>query len=222
MSVTGNDFRLPTCCQVPTRVRVLAHRGCWAERDERNTLAALTAALTQGDGVETDVRDLGGTLVISHDPPGHGALPLETFFAHYASLGATSCLALNIKSDGLAESLQRLLLRYAIRRYFVFDMSIPDTLGYLKSGLRVFARQSDLETQVPCYEACQGIWLDAFQHDWYSADTIVQHVNRGKEVAVVSPELHGRSPEGVWRMLRQLPEEVAQNVLVCTDFSSAF
>ena len=53
----------------------LAHRGLWAEADERNTLAAFRDAFAHGWGVELDVRDLDGALVISHDPPAAGALP---------------------------------------------------------------------------------------------------------------------------------------------------
>lgn len=62
---------------------ILAHRGLWREPAERNSLAALEAALAESFGVETDVRDLGGQLVISHDPPGPGTLPLAAFLDAY-------------------------------------------------------------------------------------------------------------------------------------------
>ena len=210
------------CYQIQTSVQVLAHRGCWHQRDERNTLTALTKGLAQNYGIETDVRDMGGTLVISHDPPGAKSLPLESLFAEYSRMQVSSYLALNIKCDGLAESLSRLLEQYDIRRYFVFDMSIPDTLSYLRRGLRVFARQSEIESHISLYEECQGVWLDAFHHDWYSEDTLIQHIDNGKQIAVVSPELHGRSPEKVWRLVQNLPEEYARNTLICTDTPGLF
>ena len=218
-----SDHDPPTACnQILTSVQVLAHRGCWDQLDERNTLAALTNGLTQNFGVETDVRDMGGSLVISHDPPCSKSPRLEALFEQYSEMQVSSHLALNIKSDGLADRLSRLLEQYEIHRYFVFDMSIPDTLHYLRNGLRVFARQSEIETHISLYEECEGVWLDAFQHDWYSCDTLVQHIDNGKQVAVVSPELHGRPPEKVWRLIQGLPDEYASNTFICTDLPKSF
>ncbi|MGH2941268.1 MAG: phosphodiesterase, partial [Solirubrobacteraceae bacterium] len=55
----------------------LAHRGLWLAPEQRNTLAAFYDAFEHGCGVEIDVRDLDGALVVSHDPPRTGALTFQ-------------------------------------------------------------------------------------------------------------------------------------------------
>jgi len=55
---------------------ILAHRGAWTVPKERNSAEALKRALKSGFGIETDLRDLDGTVVISHDPPKHADTPL--------------------------------------------------------------------------------------------------------------------------------------------------
>lgn len=57
----------------------LSHRGRWLEPSEKNTEAAFVRWFAQGFGTETDVRDLDGQVVISHDPPRSGAMPLARF-----------------------------------------------------------------------------------------------------------------------------------------------
>ncbi|MFN0019028.1 MAG: hypothetical protein ACKVP0_12260 [Pirellulaceae bacterium] len=198
-------------------LQILAHRGLWKSPEEKNSLAALALALRQGFGLETDVRDCAGELVISHDPPRAGALSLRSLLEEYKSLGATGTLALNIKADGLAQPLRLLLAEYGIPNYFVFDMSVPDTLGYARDEMPFFTRHSEFETVPALLERSNGIWLDAFQSDWYNAAVIEGHLQGGKQVCVVSPELHRRSKDNVWRLLRQVASP-GPNVLCCTDF----
>lgn len=52
-----------------SKIEILAHRGWWTSREDQNSLDALTRALTAGFGVETDIRDCAGRLVVSHDMP---------------------------------------------------------------------------------------------------------------------------------------------------------
>src|SRR5258706_2768972 len=184
-------------------LQILAHRGLWKSREEKNSLAALTLALRQGFGLETDVRDCAGELVISHDPPQRGALPLRSLLEEYRSLQATSILALNIKADGLAQPLRMLLEQYGIQNYFVFDMSVPDMLAYARDEMPFFSRLSELETVPPLLERCSGIWLDAFHGDWYDAPMINRYLHAGMQVCVVSPELHRRPTDNVWGLMRQ-------------------
>ena len=48
---------------------ILAHRGLWKYYDEKNSVEAITKAIANGYGVETDIRDRSSELVISHDMP---------------------------------------------------------------------------------------------------------------------------------------------------------
>jgi hypothetical protein len=142
--------------------------------------------------------------------------------AQYAELGSTACLALNIKSDGLAPHLASLLEAHAITNYFAFDMSVPDMLHYARAGLRFYTRHSEYEPQPALYEPAAGVWLDAFDRTWFTRETIAGHLRAGKDVCVVSPELHGREVEAVWQMLEGLSGErsfgiASPRLLLCTD-----
>jgi len=198
-------------------LQILAHRGNWKIPAEKNSLAALTLALRQGFGLETDVRDLAGELVVSHDPPLPGALPLRTLCEEYRACNANGTLALNIKADGLAQPLRLMLAEYGIQNYFVFDMSVPDMLAYARDEMPFFTRVSELETVPVLLERASGIWLDAFHSDWYDSAPIRDYLAAGKQVCVVSPELHRRPKDDVWRMLRMAGDSDGQ-LLCCTDF----
>ena len=65
-------------------IEILAHRGCWDTKMVKgNTLEAFKLAWNLGYGIETDVRDVGGEVVIEHDPFGVGKIKLEDVFKIY-------------------------------------------------------------------------------------------------------------------------------------------
>ena len=51
------------------------------------------------------------------------------------------------------------------------------------------------------------MWLDAFESEWWTLDTVRSLHARGKTVAIVSPELHKRPHEPLWRTLKGLERE---------------
>lgn len=201
-------------------MKLLAHRGLWHQDAEKNTLAALAAALDQGHGIETDVRDLDGELVISHDMPRRAAhLGLDALLAHCARTPQAGTLALNIKADGLQAALQAKLAQHGVTNCFMFDMSLPDTLGWRRHGLPWAVRLSEYEDGGPLLEEARFVWLDAFERDdWYPLSLLDGLLARGKTVAVVSPELHRRPPQAAWRRLQPLAG--ASRLHLCTDLVS--
>jgi hypothetical protein len=203
---------------------ILAHRGFWRERENQNSLASLQDALAQGFGIETDIRDCGGELVISHDPPIAGALPFTELLTAYRKIESPSLLALNIKADGLQDRLSAALAFHEIpaERYFLFDMATPDALGYLKKGVPCFTRQSEIEPVPAFLSHAVGIWLDCFSEDWIKRDVIRSHCEAGRRVALVSPELHGREWGPSWAEWREADRELGkkgygQRLMLCTD-----
>ena len=60
-------------------MRILAHRGYWKKPEEKNSKTAFLRALEFGFGIETDLRDSGGQVVVSHDMPRGGEMTLEQF-----------------------------------------------------------------------------------------------------------------------------------------------
>lgn len=198
-------------------MKVLSHRGYWKTVAEKNTPAAFERSFSLGFGTETDLRDLAGELVVSHDPPALGTLAADDLLAIHQRHDAMLPLALNIKADGLQSLLLSRLERLPKLDAFVFDMSIPDAIQWLKVGVPVFTRHSDVEPEPVLYGSAAGIWLDAFHDDWWDGAVIARHLDAGKRVCIVSPELHRRDHRAVWERLAN--EDLPSNgtVMICTD-----
>jgi hypothetical protein len=197
---------------------VLSHRGYWKTPDEKNTVAAFRRSFDLGFGTETDVRDRLGELVIAHDPPRGGELPFDAFLDLLGDRDLP--LAINVKADGLAGAIaDAFAKRPRLTRWFVFDMSVPDTLQQLARGNPTFARLSEYEPTVPdrLVDRIAGVWLDGFHGDWWTPERIEDWTTRGKTVCVVSPDLHRREPEAAWNTLRAFPFSRPDRVLLCTD-----
>lgn len=195
---------------------IISHRGFWIRATEKNTLKAFKNSTKFGFGTETDIRDFNSELVISHDVADKNSVKFNTMLEPFQSTNLL--LALNIKADGLLNLLQLSMNHYNIKNYFVFDMSIPDTLQYIKAGFNVFSRQSEYELQVPFYNDIKGIWLDAFKNIWYDADLIKKHLNNGKQVCIVSAELHNRDYLSHWKLIKSWDFIENNNLILCTDY----
>jgi hypothetical protein len=198
-------------------MEIISHRGYWIENTEKNTKISFERSFGLGFGTETDIRDYNGKLVISHDIPTESSILIDDFFRIYKNL-SNSTLALNIKSDGLQSILTSKLKENNIHNYFVFDMSIPDTIGYINNGIKVFSRQSEFEKTPVFYNLIEGIWLDSFEEEWYDLDLIMNHIKQGKKVAIVSSELHGRDQMGLWEFIKTSNLYKEKKLILCTDF----
>jgi hypothetical protein len=215
----------------PPDVHLIAHRGWWQTRTARNTRASFLAAWAAGYGVETDIRDHLGRLVISHDVPRGDEQPFEQFLDDYVAAGRRGTLALNMKADGLADDVQAACAARSITDFFCFDMSIPDARTYVQRGMPVFARVSELEPVTAFTALCGGIWLDAFESCWFDIAEIRSWLTAGRDVCIVSPELHGRDPVDMWsrlgmmsdaRGLQDAPSTSRGRLMLCTDFPSTW
>lgn len=197
---------------------IIAHRGFWLDPAEKNSFTAFERALSNGYGIETDVRDESGELVIAHDIPSGGEETFREFLELYNRIGNKTQLAINIKADSLAGRVAELLVEYNVEDYFVFDMSVPDMRAYLQKNMHTYARLSEYESDSTLHESCIGMWLDEFEGHWITNELITGLIKNGKTACIVSPELHGRQYQSVWQQYRGLPESVAGGVSICTDF----
>lgn len=202
--------------------QLLAHRGCWTDIlgekvHEKNALVSIKRARDLGFGLETDLRDRLGQLVISHDPA--DALAPTTDFTQFQGFSAP--IALNIKSDGLAGTLSSLMPNLGDKsEVFFFDMSVPETIQYRRQGLQVAARVSEYETLAD--QNPEWIWLDCFESDWYIENLEALFLaNPESKICIVSPELHKRNYNGTWEKLA--PQmNVNPNLFLCTDLPEMF
>jgi glycerophosphoryl diester phosphodiesterase len=200
-------------------MQIIAHRGQWENPTEKNSLVALSRALNNRYGIEIDLRDYREKIVISHDLANEKSVTLNNFFELYKKNKSDCLLALNIKSDGLQDLLLATLNQYKVKNYFVFDMSIPDSLGYLKKKINIFTRHSEYEEMPAFYDKVNGVWLDEFNKGWINKEKINLHNIKNKKICLVSPELHGRNYMDEWKLYKEFESEGQnKNLMLCTDY----
>lgn len=205
-------------------MEIIAHRGAWIGDEaqgipafEKNSIEAFHCATESGFGIETDFRDVAGNIVISHNPPNGDEITAETFFS---ITKPGQIVAVNVKADGLSVDLKAIWQKVAPEtRPFAFDMSVPDTLGYVKAQYPYLERQSEYERSI-VWPGAAGFWLDGFHSIWYTERDLEVLLITGKPLCLVSPELHGRDYLPVWEMLKSLiakHSEYAKDIWLCTD-----
>lgn len=200
-------------------MKILSHRGYWKKEEEKNQKIAFERSFSLGFGTETDIRDFNGELVISHDIADEKSMSVEDFFKIYNKYDNTLPLALNIKSDGLQVKLKKLLKEYNITEYFVFDMSVPDGLQYLKQDIKAFTRESEYEEKPSFYAESTGIWLDEFKNHWINEKVLEEHILNKKEICIVSPDLHKRDYDMEWQDYKNIENKLNINtIMLCTDY----
>lgn len=214
--VTGPRSLVPTA-------DVLAHRGLWAAPEEQNTQKALRDALAHGFGLETDVRDDRGRLVVSHDFPEGGEQELVHLLDWCQS--CDGLLALNAKADGLHATVQTLVETLPPREFFLFDMSIPQARQMARCSLPFAARISEFESveglRSGPYAEARYLWIDCFDSDWFLCDRGVEKALATRATILVSPEVHGRDPEAAWSWVA-LMRSLGHRVGLCTDLPLEF
>lgn len=200
-------------------MKIISHRGFWKDEKEKNSMNAFEKSFQVGLGVETDVRDYCGNLVISHDIANCNNTSFEEFLSIYKKYNSNDMtLAINIKADGLQTKLMELLTKYNISNYFLFDMSIPEMVVYSRTTLNFFTHQSEYGPSPILYDKAMGVWLDSFEDIWYSNSCIKEHLDNGKYVCIVSAELHKRDNTKQWEQIRMLLKEVnGDKLILCTD-----
>lgn len=197
-------------------MRIIAHRGFWKTESEKNTKVAIKRAIDSGFGFETDFRDCGGQVLISHNPPMGDEMTAEEVFKMYQDAGSQEPLALNIKADGLQDMMGDLLEKYNVTNYFFFDMSVCDTVIYTDKKLKIASRLSEFEKEMPFYKDCTTVWIDFFNSDGPTIQKVIEMLKDGKIACVVSPELHKRDYQQMWEHLKPMKGE--ERLYLCTDY----
>lgn len=189
----------------------------WDRDAGKNTLAAFERSFAAGFGVELDIRDYQGKLVVSHDVASDKAVDFVKFLKLYSQFNNLP-LAVNIKADGLRPLCAQLFRDYKVKNYFLFDMSAPECLGFLKSKMNVFTRQSEFEGNPCFYAQAKGVWMDEFTKHWITPAMVGRHLKNRKKVCLVSPELHHRAYQRVWQEYkRMIQRRDTDQLMLCTD-----
>lgn len=179
-------------------------------------------ALDAGYGLETDIRDHEGRIYISHDPIIDPILSFSDFLSEIKSLKHSNFgnIAVNVKADGLAKKIKWLIkeiLGDHDLNFFFFDASIPDLYSYHRENLIVYSRLSELEPCASMNELHSGIWVDSFDGTYDQVSVASNESSNSCSCAIVSPELHGRPHECLWKSLKNLDSK-KKNLQLCTDY----
>lgn len=187
---------------------ILAHRANLHGPDHatENSLDACAAALAQGFGLEIDVRrDPSNRFYISHDPARWTqANALETYASVFAA-ARQQRIAVNAKELGYLRELAELIeTRVFGPRALLFDFELlePATPGASQRAIRAIASgtavplASRLSDRGEPVAQCLGIpgevaWADEFDRFWLTRAEVEALRVAGREVVVISPELHG-------------------------------
>jgi hypothetical protein len=171
-------------------------------------------------GLEIDLRLHHDSLVLAHDPFTAGD-KFEDWLPHFRH----KMLILNVKEDGLEETILRLLVRYEIKDYFFLDQPFPTLRKSAMNDYRTALRLSEYENPVNKVDLkVEWIWLDSFFGDWQYLKQHAAWIKQGQfRTCVVSPELQGRvvgdEPEQLVKIMQNLGLEISA---VCTKRPEAW
>jgi glycerophosphoryl diester phosphodiesterase len=213
---------------------ILAHRANQQgpHSCKENSVPACHAALEAGFGLETDLRlDSSGSFYISHDPlqnATHEAFgPYEKLFRSWPD----RVIAVNVKELGYEEKLIDFHRSGAFGNrafYFDFELLEPQTPGQAQRKIRSMAHGHDvplasrLSDRHESLDQCLTIpsdivWADEFDSLWLTGKHVEQVKNSGRQIYVISPELHNFSRDDMRKRWADFKAWEVDGV--CTDYA---
>lgn len=142
-------------------------------------------------GVEVDIRSNNNKLIMHHDPFQEGEL-----FEEWLSFYKHGTLILNVKEEGLEDSLLKLMKRNNINNFFFLDQSFPFLRKTALSGeKRCAVRISEYEhikTALSLSGLIEWAWIDCFTDFPLNSKDQKLLKDAGFKLCIVSPELQGR------------------------------
>lgn len=146
-------------------------------------------------GVEIDLRDKDGTLILQHDPFKDG----ENFM-DWCQEYKHALLICNIKSEGIEWKVQEILKQFNIDKYFFLDSSMPMIMKLIKSGeTNIAIRYSEVEKDCDYFLGkCKWLWVDCFT----TYPEVPKKYKDGYKICRVGPNLQGHS----WNIEEQWKE----------------
>jgi glycerophosphoryl diester phosphodiesterase len=195
-------------------VKIICHRGYWKKTSDQNSLPSCLLGLDKFDGIEIDLKNNRGEIVLSHDPlaPKQRPIALRDIFAK----NTKGFYALNIKEDGLGPGLKDLISRYGISNYMCFDLSSPEEVKYRSLGLTAFKRFGDHDPLPKAIKS--GIVVDVFNEQKYSSIiNQLPSISKNYPLFFISPELHHHPVEKTWTKIKKLIQSKNYQAYLCTD-----
>ena len=167
--------------------------------------------LTNFFGVETDIRDYGKKIVLSHDPNKQG----EDFFKFVRKVNKT--IFLNIKSSGLLKKIINFIKK---KKIYLLDISFSefDYLYKQKLSNKILLRFSSYEKfdlKNKYFKKIEWIWYDYFHGLKITKNEYLYLKKYKKKICLVSPDLLGKKRE-ILRYINHLNQNKIKIDAVCT------
>lgn len=143
-------------------------------------------------GIEVDLRDSNGKIIVTHDPFTDG-IEFEKFLQNYKH----KFIILNIKSEGIEYEIRNILQKYNIRDYFFLDSSFPMIYKLANNGEKNIAiRLSEFEniqTVLNMAGLVKWVWIDCFTKLVLNKEINKLLKLHNFNICLVSPELHNKN-----------------------------
>ena len=157
----------------------------------RNTIDELINT-PQGYGIEIDLRSWNGSIILHHEPFEQG-----TYFEEWLREYNHGTLILNVKEEGLENTIISLMEMHEIENYFFLDMSFPFIIKISSEGnTKIAARFSEyesVETVLSLKNKIEWVWVDCFNQTPFVVEEYHKIKETNLKICIVSPELTGRS-----------------------------
>lgn len=165
-------------------------------------------------GVELDLRDNNGKLILMHDPFLDGE-DFEEYLKHYNH----GTMILNIKSERIEHKVLELIEQYKIKKYFFLDSSFPmiktlSDLGERNIALR-YSEFEGIDTLKLMSGKADWVWVDCFTKLPVDNKIFNEIKNMGYKLCLVSPELQ-KQEEKLKDFARQIKNENIYFDAICT------
>jgi hypothetical protein len=171
-------------------------------------------------GLEIDLRLHNGSLILAHDPF-IGGDKLEDWLQHFKH----KTLILNVKEDGLEETILTLLRQYQVKDFFFLDQPFPTLRKSAMNDYPTSLRLSEYENPVNNADlSVEWLWLDSFFGKWLYLEQHADWIKKGQfRTCVVSPELQGRVIGDERNQLVQIMKSLGLEIsAVCTKQPEAW
>ncbi len=149
--------------------------------------------LNEWDGIEFDIRDSNGKIIVQHDPFKEGQI-FEEFIKFCPN---NKFYIVNVKSEGIELEAIRILEEHHIYNFFLLDCSIPMIVKLGKMGeKRIAARLSEYESIkniIALSSFISWVWIDVFTCLPLTEKIEKTIHDMNLKICLVSPELQNQN-----------------------------
>lgn len=171
-------------------------------------------------GVELDLRDHNGKIVLEHDPFNYkDSDELDEYLKYYQH----QTLILNVKSERIESEVLRIIKKHNIKKYFFLDSSFPAIVNLIKLGeknisLR-FSEFEGLDTIRNMAGKVNWVWVDCFTRLPINREVYQEMKSLNYKLCLVSPDLLNRS-EDIANYKKHLTAEGIEFDAICTKYKN--